>query len=109
MISGGPDARGRYSEYLVQRAEVRDLEKALEGQRKGAHRHFLWAFLAFSPAAFFPMLGLLPGVGLSILVALSVFVSLLELARGLQARGRFFRLLDVYEERKARLRKMGPF
>ena len=107
--TGGPGDRGRYSEYLVRRAEIREMERTLESRRREAHRHFLWAFLGLSPAAFLPMIGLLRPGSVQLLVGLGVAVTIVELTRGLLARRRFFRVLDVYEERKARLREMGPF
>jgi len=107
--TGGPKDRGRYSEYLVRRAEIREMERTLESRRREAHRHFLLAFLGLSPAAFLPMIGLLRPGSEQLLVGLGVAVTIVELTRGLLARRRFFRVLDVYEERKDRLREMGPF
>jgi hypothetical protein len=107
--AGRAKDRGRYAEYLVRRGEIRDLERGMESQRKRAHRHFLFAFLGLSPAAFFPMVGLLNAGGLALAVGLGVAVTFVELTQGLLARRRFFRILDVYEERKTRLREMGPF
>jgi hypothetical protein len=105
----GPDRRGSYSEYLALRSEVRDLEEALEARRRATHRHFLWAVLGLSPAAFLPMIGLLRGGSLVLVLVLGTLVTVVELIRGMKARGDFFRMLERYKRGSARLKELGNF
>jgi hypothetical protein len=107
--TGGAARRGTYSEYLALRSEVLDLEKALDARRSATHRHFLWAVLGLSPAAFLPMVGLLRGSGLVLAVVLGALVSVVEVIRGIRAKRSFYATLDEYERGRRRLAELGPF
>jgi len=107
--TGGAARRGKYSEYLALRSEVLDLEKALDARRRATHRHFFWAVLGLSPAAFLPMMGLLRGGGLVLVVVLGALVSVVELIRGIGARRSFYATLNEFERGRRRLAELGPF
>jgi hypothetical protein len=105
----GAGRRGVYSEYLALRSEVLDLEKALDARRRATHRHFFWAVLGLSPAAFLPMVGLLRGGGLVLAVVLGALVSVVEVIRGIGARRGFYATLDEYQRGRRRLAELGRF
>jgi hypothetical protein len=108
-MTGGAGRRGVYSEYLALRSKVQDLEEALEARRRATHRHFLWAVLGLSPAAFLPMVGILRGGSLVLALVLGVLVSSVEVVRGMRTRRGFFATLDEYEQGRRRLAELGSF
>lgn len=105
----GMERRGKYSEYLALRSEVRDLEEALEARLRASHQHFLWAVLGLSPAAFLPILGVLRAVSLVLAVVLGAVVSVVELIRGLRARRDYYAILEKHEQGKRRARELFPY
>jgi hypothetical protein len=105
----GMEGRGKYSEYLALRSEVRNLEEALEARLKASHRHFFWAVLCLSPAAFLPMLGILRAGSLVLAAVLGALVSVVEFIRGMRARRDYYAILEKHERGKRRARELFPY